>query len=90
MRFVQYAGPFLGGMVALRPGCCAAVKAQEARPATPHSEYRAEVAGAAGKRVALVIGNAEYKNTSKLDNPKNDATDIAVVLKQSLSSDRRP
>jgi uncharacterized caspase-like protein len=34
------------------------------------------------KRVALVIGNADYKNTPKLDNPGNDATDMAAVLRQ--------
>jgi len=36
----------------------------------------------AQKRVALVIGNSAYQHTSRLDNPKNDATDIAAVLKQ--------
>src|SRR5215510_7623024 len=36
----------------------------------------------AQKRVALVIGNSAYQNTSRLDNPKNDATDMAAVLKQ--------
>src|SRR5262249_40747662 len=34
------------------------------------------------KRVALVIGNSAYQYTSRLDNPKNDATDMAAVLKQ--------
>ena len=37
---------------------------------------------AQGKRVALVIGNSAYQNTSKLTNPKNDATDIAAALKK--------
>src|SRR4051794_8014988 len=33
------------------------------------------------RRVALVIGNSEYKNnTLSLTNPKNDATAIAAVL----------
>ena len=36
----------------------------------------------AQKRVALVIGNSAYQYTSRLDNPKNDATDMAAVLKQ--------
>jgi len=36
----------------------------------------------AERRVALVIGNSEYKNTSlSLSNPKNDANAIAGVLK---------
>lgn len=34
------------------------------------------------KRVALVIGNSAYVHTGKLTNPKNDATDVAVALKQ--------
>src|SRR5215475_15154994 len=36
----------------------------------------------ANQRVALVIGNSAYQHTAKLDNPKNDATDLAAVLKQ--------
>jgi uncharacterized caspase-like protein len=34
----------------------------------------------AQKRVALVIGNAAYKNAVTLQNPRNDANDIAVSL----------
>ena len=37
---------------------------------------------AQGKRVALVIGNSEYKNTSQLDNPKHDAIDMVDALKK--------
>jgi hypothetical protein len=33
------------------------------------------------KRVALVIGNSAYQNTSALANPANDAEDIATALK---------
>jgi uncharacterized caspase-like protein len=36
---------------------------------------------AEGKRVALVIGNSEYKYTPRLENPKNDAGDMAAMLK---------
>jgi caspase domain-containing protein len=36
----------------------------------------------AGKRVALVIGNSAYQHTPKLDNPKNDAVDMAAALRQ--------
>jgi hypothetical protein len=36
----------------------------------------------AEKRVALVIGNSEYKNTTPLINPKHDATDVAEALKR--------
>jgi uncharacterized caspase-like protein len=35
---------------------------------------------AQGKRVALVIGNSAYKHTPRLDNPKNDAADMAAAL----------
>jgi uncharacterized caspase-like protein/TPR repeat protein len=35
----------------------------------------------AEKRVALVIGNAAYRNVGALANPANDASDIAAVLK---------
>ena len=36
----------------------------------------------ADKRVALVIGNSAYEHTGKLANPKNDASDMAAVLKK--------
>jgi uncharacterized caspase-like protein len=36
----------------------------------------------AEKRVALVIGNATYKNAATLQNPKNDATDVSEALKR--------
>ena len=36
----------------------------------------------AQKRVALVIGNSAYKYAGDLSNPKNDATDMAVVLRK--------
>jgi hypothetical protein len=38
-------------------------------------------APAAAQRVALVIGNSAYEHTSKLTNPKNDATDVAAALR---------
>src|SRR5262245_60480011 len=34
----------------------------------------------AQNRVALVIGNSAYQHTPKLDNPKNDAMDMAAAL----------
>jgi uncharacterized caspase-like protein len=37
---------------------------------------------AQGKRVALVIGNSEYKYTPRLENPRNDAADMAATLKK--------
>jgi uncharacterized caspase-like protein len=36
----------------------------------------------AQKRAALVIGNSAYQNTSTLANPRNDASDMAAVLRQ--------
>jgi uncharacterized caspase-like protein len=36
----------------------------------------------AEKRVALVIGNAVYKNAATLQNPKNDATDVSAALQR--------
>ncbi len=41
-----------------------------------------DAANAAGRRVALVIGNAAYQRTPTLDNPRNDATDMAAALKK--------
>src|SRR5262245_33910593 len=40
----------------------------------------AEAQDAASRRVALVIGNAEYVNAAKLPNPANDATAVAAML----------
>ena len=37
---------------------------------------------AQGKRVALVIGNSDYKHTGRLENPKNDAADMVAALKK--------
>jgi hypothetical protein len=36
----------------------------------------------AEKRVALVIGNSSYQHTGKLDNPRNDAIDMAAALRK--------
>jgi hypothetical protein len=36
----------------------------------------------AGKRVALVMGNSAYINTTALPNPRNDAEDMAAVLEK--------
>ena len=39
-----------------------------------------EPSAAAGRRVALIIGNAAYQHTSPLTNPKNDAADLGNAL----------
>jgi uncharacterized caspase-like protein len=36
----------------------------------------------ADKRVALVIGNSAYRHAGELANPRNDAADMAAVLKE--------
>jgi uncharacterized caspase-like protein len=41
----------------------------------------ASIPAFADRRVALVIGNSAYRNTVPLPNPRNDATDVAKVLK---------
>lgn len=38
--------------------------------------------GGLGRRMALVLGNKAYKYANKLQNPVNDANDMAVALKQ--------
>ncbi len=37
---------------------------------------------AAHSRVALVIGNSAYRHTPRLENPRNDAADMGLVLKK--------
>src|ERR1700741_2080722 len=36
----------------------------------------------AEKRVALVIGNGDYRSTTRLANTRNDAQDVAAALKR--------
>ena len=40
------------------------------------------VSASAEERIALVIGNSDYRNVGKLPNPVNDATDMADSLKR--------
>ena len=46
--------------------------------------WAAEAAGqgAAGRRVALVVGNGAYTVASPLDNPPNDAADVTAALRR--------
>lgn len=39
-------------------------------------------ASASEQRVALVIGNSAYRNAAVLDNPKNDASDMAAAMEK--------
>ncbi|MBV8700832.1 MAG: caspase family protein [Bradyrhizobium sp.] len=41
-----------------------------------------EAAHAAGKRLALVIGNSAYQHAPLLKNPRNDADDLAAMLEK--------
>jgi uncharacterized caspase-like protein len=50
--------------------------------ATPLGSGSQPQVPAAQKRVALVIGNAGYQFTPKLDNPRNDAGDVAAALRK--------
>jgi hypothetical protein len=40
----------------------------------------------AEKRVALIIGNAAYKNAATLQNPRNDAQDVSAALQKNPSA----
>ena len=35
----------------------------------------------ADKRIALVVGNSDYQNVARLENPRNDATLMATTLR---------
>lgn len=39
-------------------------------------------AQAAAKRVALVVGNSDYRYTTGLRNPRNDANDVAAAMRR--------
>jgi hypothetical protein len=49
---------------------------------SPVGPDRPLAAATAQKRIALVIGNSAYRYTRRLDNPRNDATDIGGALKR--------
>ena len=49
---------------------------------SPVGPDRPLAAATAQKRVALVIGNSAYRYTRRLDNPRNDATDVGGALKR--------
>jgi len=52
-----------------------------AAPPPRHAPERAHL-GAGVRRVALVIGNSAYRYSPRLENPRNDAADMGVVLRQ--------
>jgi Caspase domain len=57
-----------------------------AAPTVPAAAPRVSAAtpslAAPGRRVALVVGNGEYRSATPLANPVNDATDMARALRQ--------
>lgn len=68
----QVASPSLSPVIAAAPAATGpAVAPSSAAPAT-----------AFGHRVALVIGNGDYRFAPKLGNPTNDAADIAASLRK--------
>lgn len=50
--------------------------------AKEYDEYYLKVRSDKAKKIALIIGNADYAELSKLRNPINDAKDIANLLKE--------
>ena len=49
--------------------------------AVAQGQGQAAAPEAAERRVALVIGNSSYKHTTPLTNPRNDASDVAGMLR---------
>jgi hypothetical protein len=75
-------------VAAVEPVTPPPAKQAAVEPAKPASEALAlptpsapAVAPPMGKRVALVIGNSQYQNVTRLDNPVNDAKLMADALK---------
>ena len=66
----------VGRIVAL---CVAAVLVVASFPTVAQGQRNPAASAPTGERVALVIGNAAYKQ-SPLANPVNDATDMAAAL----------
>jgi uncharacterized caspase-like protein len=54
---------------------------QATLPPSPQAVAAAPSSQNLGRRVALIIGNSDYKAMPTLQNPKNDAADIAAALK---------
>lgn len=60
-----------------------AVEKQESPDRTaPKKKEERPVTVNLGRRVALVVGNTDYKNTDPLTNPRNDAIEIAAALRR--------
>ena len=70
-RLLQIAAALLLGLLGAAGQAVAQSASQAASPAASQV-----------KKVALVIGNSQYQYTAKLENPRNDAADVAEVLKK--------
>jgi len=60
----------------------AAPAAQQQAIAAATAPAQTVVSSPAERRVALVIGNGDYRHSTKLANPRNDASDIAAALRK--------
>ena len=56
--------------------------ASVAPPAADVAQKPAVTPAGPGSRVALVIGNSNYRHATVLNNPKNDASDLAALLRK--------
>ncbi|MBN9669216.1 caspase family protein [Roseibium aggregatum] len=75
-------GRYLEAAKAVSPGGQSVGKDQAATPPQTSPNLPDLTALPQGKRVALVIGNSAYENTTPLPNPKNDATRLMESLKR--------
>jgi hypothetical protein len=66
--------------ISLEPVVAGAQKSQSIKDQALTAEQKAQVKGE--HRIALVIGNARYRNITVLRNPVNDASDIEAALKK--------
>jgi uncharacterized caspase-like protein len=93
LRRLRGALPGRAALGAFAAGCkVAAVKlaglaifaglAMVAVPSPVGSGSDAPIPVAAQKRVALVVGNSAYRYTRRLENPRNDASDIGAALQR--------
>jgi hypothetical protein len=51
--------------------------------------FRRHLPALADKRIALIVGNANYENVKRLENPRNDAMLMATTLREHAGR-RRP
>src|SRR5437763_729905 len=69
-------------LVCTVPGSAQSGKRRQQEPRGVNVVPATPTAASPERRVALVIGNAAYQHTAPLQNPVNDAQDIARVLRE--------